>query len=362
MRTTSRDVSVVTRQPLLAALLGKDYRMEFYIPFVASKPEPPTAEIASLLENDMLAKNLYDANTINSNNISAKTRFIKPENLSTMKFDLAITELRTKLYFHDGIPEDVALQRKIWKLNCPKIIWDMDMWICDELPYFAKESSLIYDAKVITPVSDYLKYLSSMPEKYLGMLGSKVDWQHIDFPADGLRNLDNPTPKFDLGYVGSQYNREDSFHRFITSVAKLRPDLNIEVIGRWYDNVKSLCTPNITFSSGRTPMYLAQWHLNQYAATLQIVPKYYQITGTHTYRLAEGLTSGPTLYVDSAIQNVNYHVPPFSLVRTPEELLAALNENSDSAARNYNINAQREYAKTLGKWSDVAEIVLHTND
>jgi len=358
MRTTSRDVSVVTRQPLLNAILDEDYRAEIYIPFNMDKPEALAPDIQKLVDEDPLAKALWINNNSTSAKISVKTRFINPSDLTKMKFDLAITELRTKLYFHDSIPNDVALQRKIWKLNCPKIIWDMDMWLGDELPYFYKESEQLEFAKVITPTSDYYMYLSSLPKKYKA---NELHWEHVDFPPSIPIDWTSK-PEFDLGYVGSQYNREDSFHRFITSVAKADPTLKIEVIGKWYDNVKSLCPPNITFSSARTPMFLAPWHLNKYAATIQIAPKYYQLTGTHTYRLAEGLTYGPVLYTDSAIKGVEKHVPPFSLVRTPEELTAQLNEDKSPDTRRYKVDAQKSYISTLGEWSSLAKKLLKPID
>jgi len=311
-RISTRDVCVVTRQPLLSRLVSMGHEITF-----TNKPKSPTDEDIRWVEkvvNNRLIK-LNDSRVTSLNN---KIKYLDnfEKEFKPNDYDVAITELRTPLYFHDEFPIDVKIQRQIWASALPSVIWDKDLWGVYESKYIDTRKHVI-----VGPTSNY-----GIANPGFGDIHKKIDFGFDDdLQALGsFRNEDCVK----LGYLGSQYNREDELFRFFAKPAK---KFKVRMVGKMYDNVKAQIPSEFL---GRTPIIASKQILDNFETTVHICPKYYSYAGHVTYRVYEGTASEACLLADSTIRGITNYVVKEALV-----------DNSDDVERIVNDYSHREQIK-----------------
>jgi hypothetical protein len=314
LRQANRDVCVVTRQPLLKSLIDQGHEIVFWKQpnaIADADKQKMSAECTGELE-----KASYSANETASAFLAGHIKCLDdPYSYEDEDFDFAISEVRSRLYFHDKMPLDTKFQYELWSSGLPTMVWDKDLWFAENYRYYLEH----YDTKdknihVITP--------SLNPAASSDLFDYDVKWTHFDFAFSPNEKAEpNPNPSIEFGYLGSEYNRQDEFHKYVTTASKF---YKTEIFGQFYANTMER-TPLAKFH-GRTPMFRGVQHLNDMRATIHIVPKYYQYAGHMTYRIWESPMAGTALLADGQIRGIEDYVIKENIVHDIPEFLARMDD------------------------------------
>lgn len=214
------------------------------------------------------------------------------------------------LSFHSGFPEIDALfieyrwriPGRNYKVNKKSLLYTPDLDRQNELINFYQYRNipiLIWDKDQKLSFKDQMKIRNSIV--FEPALKPRFGRKKLFFPMNTNRtrlarkkieSYDKSKRKFDLVYIGNQYERDSSFKEFIDKPARLLKT-ETQVFGNWNkyperykENLKKF--PNVVFR-GRLPFSEINRIYKKSFSTVLIAPNRYYSSGHFTQRLFESL-------------------------------------------------------------------------
>ncbi|WP_434593755.1 glycosyltransferase family protein [Streptomyces sp. A5-4] len=163
-----------------------------------------------------------------------------------------------------------------------------------------------------------------------------------------------------LGYVGNQYDRDDSFDRFFAPAAAHVEHL---VAGKW---TKTDRWPDIRFV-GRIPFEAAAGVYGRSLATVLMLPERYAAVGQMTQRIFEAVLAGCLPLAPANIRFADRFVPKELVVRSGDDVTERLSHLREIAGTQQHADliaacVDRLRLFGLTKQVDTLESVLHGLD
>ncbi len=224
----------------------------------------------------------------------------------------------------------------------PTVIWDKDRTLRAESVWRRTAHTLVCEAALV-PTPGARSLLFPVAEDLL----AQADPVAL---AAGPRDLA-------LGYVGNQYDRDESFDRFFAPAAARVEHL---VAGKW---TKTGRWPHVRFL-GRIPFEAAAGVYGRALATVLMLPERYAAVGQMTQRIFEAVLAGCVPLAPADIRYVNRFVPDELIVRSGRDVIERLSHLREIAGTQQHTDLIAACVDRLGvfglsKQVDALEAVLH---
>ncbi|MFE3861872.1 hypothetical protein ACFXPT_15715 [Streptomyces goshikiensis] len=259
----------------------------------------------------------------------------------------AITGRNTTLCGSEGHTCDLHRQAQLIthytvRHRTPTVIWDKDRTLRAESVWRRTVNTRVCEA-ALAPTHGARSLLFPVAEDLL---------VHADPLALAARRRD-----LVLGYVGNQYDRDESFDRFFAPAAARVEHL---VAGKW---TKADRWPHVRFV-GRIPFEAAGGVYGRSLATVLMLPERYAAVGQMTQRIFEAVLAGCLPLAPADIRFADRFVPEELVVRSGRDVIERLSYLREIAGTQQHADlisacVDRLHLFGLSKQVDTLESVLH---
>ncbi|MFF4453757.1 hypothetical protein [Streptomyces goshikiensis] len=259
----------------------------------------------------------------------------------------AITGRNTTLCGSEGHTCDLHRQAQLIthyavRHRMPTVIWDKDRTLRAESVWRRTVNTRVCEA-ALAPTHGARSLLFPVAEDLL---------VHADPLALAARRRD-----LVLGYVGNQYDRDESFDRFFAPAAARVEHL---VAGKW---TKADRWPHVRFV-GRIPFEAAAGVYGRSLATVLMLPERYAAVGQMTQRIFEAVLAGCLPLAPADIRFADRFVPEELVVRSGRDVIERLSYLREIAGTQQHADliaacVDRLRLFGLSKQVDTLESVLH---